>query len=460
MENLSQTINILADALGENSVLTLAAIGADYCHDETPDARQYAPDAVCLARSTEDVAAVLRVCNEAGVPVTVRGAGTGQAGGSVPIKGGVVIAMGGMNKILGYDEAAGLLTVQPGALLQDVKAEAERLGRYYPPDPGEKTSTIGGNAATDAAGPCAVKYGSTKDYIADAVVVLPDGTVAKLSDKSEYAAVIGSEGALGVITELTLKLAEKPAASVILLFPFADTETALAAAPKIMASEQADSVSVLEYMDTDVVEFSGNVSGNPMFPVEMEGDHVAATLMVTLEGEDGDELDGKMEALAELAEELECLDILVVDSPTMKREAWAAYDAFHTSMESGAKCACEVNVDLPPEKVGKFVEDVKALAVEKGLRPLIYAHAASGGVHVHAVSDDTKEAFIPLADGFAAAVYAKCAEIGGSIAGEYGVGYAKAEYFRTLCPDEYAGFAALKAAFDPKGILNPGKVVG
>lgn len=195
-------------------------IGADYAHDELPGAAQYAPDVVISALSTEDAAAVLKLCGEYGVPVTVRGAGTGKAGGSVPINGGVVLSVKEMNSILSFDEAAKTLTVQPGVLLQDVKAEAAKHGLVYPPDPGEQTATIGGNASTDAGGPSAVKYGSTRDYIADAVTVLADGTVARLSDKPEYAAVIGSEGTLAVITELTLKLIEKPACDVILLLPF------------------------------------------------------------------------------------------------------------------------------------------------------------------------------------------------------------------------------------------------
>ena len=159
--------------------------------------------------------------------------------------------------------------------------------------------------------------------------------MAKLSDKEEYSSVIGSEGTLAVITQLSLKLIARPAKDVILLFPFMDTEPCLNAAAKI--SESGFEPAVMEYLDTDLVEFSGNVTGNPVFPIEMDGERVGATLMVSLEGESDDELDEKMESIAELAEELECLDILVVDTPTLKRDTWEAHDAFHTSMEAGAK---------------------------------------------------------------------------------------------------------------------------
>ena len=412
------------------------AIGADYCHDEYPGGN-FAPEAVVEAKSAEEVAAALKLCSENDVPVTVRGAGTGQVGGSVPVKGGVVLSVKGMDKILGYNE-------EERTLLQDVKAEAEKHGLYYPPDPGEKTATIGGNAATDAGGPCAVKYGSTKDYVLDAVIVLADGSITTLAGNE---AVIGSEGTLAVICELTLKLVDKPKADAILLLPFMDTESCIKAAATVIGTGCAPAV--VEYMDTDMVEFSGNVTGNPVFPVEMDGERVTATLMAVLEGEDDDA------AIAELAEDMECLDILVGDTPTMKRDMWAAHDAFHTSMESGAKNSFEYNITVPAENIAEMVEWAKALAEEKGLKALAYAHVCTGGMHIHIASDGEKDEFKAAIADFSAAVYEKCAALGGDIRGEYGIGYAKTAYLGENARGE---FAAVKAKLDPKGILNPGKV--
>ena len=293
--------NILSRAvelLGEKAVLTGDMIGADYCHDEYPGGN-YVPDAVIEAGSTEDIAAILKLCNEAGVSVTVRGAGTGQVGGSVPVNGGIVLSLKGMNKVLGY--ADGVLKLQPGVLLQDVKAAAEANGMYYPPDPAEPTATIGGNVATNAGGPCAVKYGKTRDYVLDAVVVLADGTVETLSNNEELCSVIGSEGTLAVITEINLKLVPKPGADAILLFPFMDIESAVAGAKAIM--EAGYEPSIVELMDTDIVEFAGKTTGDPVFPIEMDGEHVDATLMVTIEGTDDDDVMDKLEAIAGMAEE-------------------------------------------------------------------------------------------------------------------------------------------------------------
>lgn len=446
----NEFINSLNNTAGSLMFFTGEAIGADYCHDECPGVSG-TPDAVVEVTSTEQAAAVVKLCDEAGVPLTVRGAGTGQAGGSVPVEGGIVLSLKGMDQILEFDEAARTLRVQPGVLLQDVKAEAEKHGLYYPPDPGEKTATIGGNAATNASGPYAVKYGTTRDYVAALTVVRADGTAETLSG-ADLESVIGSEGTLAVITELTLRLIDKPKADAILLFPFMDTETCLNAANTLLAKDYAPAV--VEYMDTDIVEFSGNVTGSPVFPVEMDGERVGATLMLTLEGEDDDSVMEKMEEIAELAEEIECLDILVGDTPTMKREFWAAHDAFHTSMESGAKNAVEYNITVPAEKIAEMVEYAKAEGEAKGLKVMAYAHVGSGGMHIHAVSDSTKDEFAVKAAELAELVYGKCAELGGSIRGEYGIGCAKKQY---LGAEALEKFGALKAKYDPKGILNPGK---
>ena len=356
-----------------------------------------------------------------------------------------------MNAILGVDEAARTMRVQPGALLQDVKAEAERHGLRYPPDPGEKTATIGGNASTNASGPCALKYGATRDYVLDAEIVLAGGNTVRLSERPEYAEVIGSEGTLGVITELTLRLTDKPGCEAILLLPFAGAEECVSAAAAILAA--GFEPAALEFLDTALVEYSGSVTGSAVFPVSLDGERVAATLMLTLEGADEDAVMEQMEALAERAEELGCLDILVGDTPNMMRDFRAAYDAFHTSVESAAS-SCEANVSLPPEEVWTYMEFARAEGAKRGIEPMFCTHLGSGGVHTFAVSDKPLAEFAPAAGEYMSALYEKCASLGGDPAGEYGVGRVKGAY---LSAERRAAHAALKAEFDPEGILNPGK---
>lgn len=437
-------------------VLLGEQIGADYCHDELPDARPYAPEAVCEAESTQQVSQLMKLCSEEGLSVTVRGAGTGRAGASVPVKGGIVLSLKEMNKIISVDEEAMTMTLQPGVLLQDVKAEAESHGLYYPPDPGEKTATIGGNVSTNASGPCAGKYGRSCDYVLDAELVLADGTVTTLSAREDLRQVLGSEGTLAVITQLSLKLVKAPGADVILLLPFADSDTALAAAEKIAQADFAPAV--MEYMDGEIVEFSGKVTGNPVFPLEIDGCPVAATLMLSLEAEDEDAVEELMEQFAEYAEELECLDILVGDSISMKREFWAAHDAFHNSMES-AVAQVEVNVSVPSLQLSALINYAKSLGEEGGYKVMAYSHVPCGGVHFHGVSDMSKDEFRDRAAAFAKAVRSKCLELGGSATAEYGVGYANIDWFKSSDAEGYQQMLQAKAKLDPRGILNPGKVV-
>ncbi len=458
--------NLLAQIVGPERILKGEDIAVDYCHDELPNSECYQPAAVVQIETTEEVADVLKLCNEQCVPATVRGAGTGKVGGSVPVHGGIILAMNGMNQIIGYDETTSTVKVQPGVMLLELKEDAERRGFYYPPDPGEKTATVGGNAATNAGGPCAVKYGMTRNYVVGATVVLPTGEILKLGgtgykDNSGYnllQLMIGSEGTLGVMTELTLKLMPKPKAEMMLILPFMDGESCIAAADRII--KEGLEPSVLEYIDTDLVEFSGNSTGSPVFPIEMDGERAAVSLMLTLEGKNDDDLDAKMEFMAELSEEIGCMDILVADTPALRRDTWAAHDAFHTSVEAETKCSDELNMSVPSAKMAEFIEAVKAEGASKNLHVYAYGHIGDGGVHIYVCSNEDKEKFLPVMAEVAEFAYNKCREMGGSVSSEHGIGYAKkACLLASIGEPAVALMGRIKQAFDPNGILNPGKVV-
>lgn len=458
--------NALLEALGEGKIICGSAVSADYTHDELPNGAPYAPVAVCLAKTAEDVSTVLKLCNEYSMPVTPRGAGTGLVGGSVPVKGGVVLALGGMNEILGYDEENMTVRIQPGVLLSELKDDVAARGFLYAPDPGEKTSTVGGNAATNAGGPCAIRYGTTRDNVISAIVALPTGELLYLGgnvgkSSSGYnllQLVLGSEGTLGVITELTLKLHPKPLADVGFILPFAETENIPAVAAEIKRSGLV--VQSMEYIDTDMVEFAGAVTGNPVFPLVMDGDRVAASMLVTFEGKDDDELDKIMESVAEMSEEWGVMDILVVDTPTLKREVWVAYDAFHSAPEKAAAYGDELNSVVPPMKMMEYFNYVKALGSEVGLSIYAYGHAGDGGVHISVCANEgTAEQFAEKKTALFSAAYAKCTELGGKVSSEHGIGYAKQEYLKESMGEVgYALMGRIKAAFDPNGIMNPGKV--
>lgn len=460
-----QSLESLKNALGEGRVLTGDAIGADYKHDETPGAGSFDCEAVCVVETTEQISAVLKICNENKIPVTPRGAGTGMVGGSVPLMGGIVLETNAMKEIIGIDEETMTVKVQPGVLLSDLKAAVQESGFCYPPDPGEKTATIGGNVATNAGGPSAVKYGVTRDYVVGATAVLPTGEVLELGgavgkNSSGYSLLnllVGSEGTLAVISQLTLKLLPKAGADVSLIMPFMDGESCVKAAGMIIRAGFAPSA--LEYIDTDIVELSGKITGNPVFPVDMDGNRVGASLLLTLEGKDDDDLDAKMEAIAELSEEFEPLDILVVDTPTLKRDVWAAHAAFHTSIEGAVKRSTEINAAVPVTAMSEYVDYIKQLGSGAGLGVYAYGHAGDGGLHIYVGNDSSPEDFAAAATALMNAAYAKCKELGGTVSSEHGIGNAKQSYLKeSLGEDGYLLLGRIKAAFDPNGILNPGKI--
>ena len=302
------------------------AVKDDFSHDEMPIYGKYYPEVVCEAESTEEVSAILRVCYENDIPVTPRGAGTGLVGGCVPLCGGVVLCTTRMNKILSYDMNNLVVHIQPGVLLCDLAADALTRGLMYPPDPGEKTATVGGNVSTNAGGMRAVKYGVTRDYVLAMTVVLPDGRVMELgktvcktsSGYSLLHLMIGSEGTLGVITELTLKLIPKPEMNVSLILPFADVETAIASVPQIkLANLDPQSI---EFMERDIVDSSAAFTGNTIFPTVVDGKEAGAYILVTLVGDSEAELTAKMDRLGALAEQRGAYDTLVVWTDGLKKD--------------------------------------------------------------------------------------------------------------------------------------------
>lgn len=442
------------------------AVKEDFSHDEMPIYGKFAPEAVCFPSSTEEVAEVMRICCEECVPVTVRGAGTGLVGGCVPLCGGLVLSTERMNSILAYDMNNLTVTIQPGVLLRDLAADALAHGLMYPPDPGEKTSTVGGNVSTNAGGMRAVKYGVTRDYVLAMTVVLPSGEVLKLgkavcktsSGYSLLHLMIGSEGTLGVITELTLKLIPKPIMDVSLLLPFEEISAAIASVPAIkLANLEPQSI---EFMERDIVESSAEFTGNPVFPTRVNGRDVGAYILVTLVGGSEAELTAKMDRLAEVAERAGAFDVLVVWTDNLKKDVWAARSAFLTAIEADSKLLDEMDVVVPVDRIAEFLAFARAEAEKNGLRLRAFGHAGDGNLHIYCCSNELEEAEFKRRCKLAMdSCYKKCDEFQGQVSGEHAIGHAKKDYLRLSAGETaYGLMAAIKQVFDPKGILNPGKV--
>lgn len=456
----------LEAVVGEQRFYMGERIREDYCHDEMPLYGKHRPECVCEVESTEEVAAILKICNENHVPVTPRGAGTSLTGASVPLHGGVIVCTERMNKILGYDLNNLAVRVQPGVLLQDLAADAEAHGLMYPPDPGSKTSSVGGNVATNAGGMRAVKYGVTRDYVLALTVVLATGEVMQLGKTvcktstgySLLHLMVGSEGTLGIITEMTLKLIPKPSMDVSLILPFADMASCIATVPKIkMANLDPQSI---EFMGADIVKSSAEFSGKQIFPTEVNGQEVGASILVTFVGESEDELDGKMEKLGELAEACGAIDTLVVDTPTLKKEVWEARSAFLTAIEADTKYMDELDVVVPVDKIADYLFFVRSVGDEVGLSVRNFGHAGDGNLHIYACSNDLDfDEFWRRNEILMAKCYTECKNIGGQVSGEHGIGHAKKQYLEESVGEvPFRLMQEIKGVFDPNGILNPGKV--
>ena len=456
----------LEGVVGDKRFFIGDAIKEDYSHDEMPIYGKYMPEAVIQVLSTEEVSEILKICNENLIPVTVRGAGTGLVGGPVPIHGGIVLSTEKMDKILSYDMKNLCVHIQPGVLLCDLAADALAHGVMYPPDPGEKTATVGGNVSTNAGGMRAVKYGVTRDYVMAMTVVLPDGRIMKLgksvcktsSGYSLLHLMVGSEGTLGVITEMTMKLIPKPIKDVTLLLPFSDIATAIASVPAIkLANLDPQSI---EFAERDVIDGSAEFTGNHVFPEEVNGKEVGAYIIVTLVGDNEQELAMKMDRLGEVAEKAEAYDVLVVWTDSLKKDVWAARSAFLTVIEAQTKLLDEMDVVVPVDRIADFLVYVHEEADKQGVYVKSFGHAGDGNLHIYTCSNDLDEDEFKLrVKKLMDASYSKCTEFEGQVSGEHAIGHAKKQYLReSIGETAYEIMGEIKNVFDPNGILNPGKV--
>ena len=453
-------------AAAPGHILVNEEVNEDFSHDEMPIYGKRMPDALLQATSTEEIAAVMKICNENRIPVTPRGAGTGLAGGCVPILGGVVIDMTKMNRILGYDLENFTVTIEPGVLLQDLAEDCAKQGCLYPPDPGEKLATVGGNVATNAGGMRAVKYGTTRDYVLAMKVVLPSGEVTNLgasvsktsSGYSLLNLMIGSEGTLGIITELTLKIIPAPKKVLSLIIPFEDLETAISTVPKL--KKAGLDAQAIEFMEREIVLCSERYIGRAVFPKELEGVEIGAYLLVTFDGADEDSLMDIVEQASELVLEEGALDVLIADTPAKLKDAWAARSSFLEAIIAETKLLDECDVVVPVNQIAEFLTFAKEWSDECGLITKSFGHAGDGNIHLYQCSNDlSEEEFRVRVERYFEKLYARAVECGGLVSGEHGIGLGKIKYLKeSVGETNMALMEGIKKVFDPNLILNPGKV--
>ncbi|MCY6484596.1 FAD-binding oxidoreductase [Clostridium aestuarii] len=447
-------------------ILTGDDINEDYSHDEMPIYGKSAPEVVFMAHSTEEVAAVVKICNEHKIPVTPRGAGSGLVGGAVPLLGGVLIDITKMNKILSYDLENFVVHVQPGVTLNDLAEDCAKQGLLYAPDPGEKFACLAGNVSTNAGGMRAVKYGATRDYVRAMTVVLPTGetthfgaTVSKTS--SGYSLVdlmVGSEGTLGVITELTLKVMPAPKVLASLIIPFENLNDCISTVPKIKMGNIEPQA--LEFMEREIVLASERYIGKSVFPQELDGTTANAYLLVTLDASSEDELDNLIEKASEIALEEGAIDVLVADTPAKMKDTWAARSSFLEAIMAETKLLDECDVVVPVNKIPSYLEFVNKAGEECGLTIRSFGHAGDGNLHIYQCSNDLEEEeFKARVDKFFDLIYPEATKCGGLVSGEHGIGSGKISYLVDSVGEiNIKLMKGIKKAFDPNSIMNPGKV--
>ena len=447
-------------------VVVGADVNPDYSRDEMPIYGTKMPDVSIDVLSTEEVSAIMKVCYDNNIPVTCRGSGTGLVGACTPIAGGVVLCTMRMKQILEYDTDNFVVRVQPGVLLNDLAEDALKQGLLYPPDPGEKFATLGGNVSTNAGGMRAVKYGATRDYVRAMTVVLPTGEIVKMgatvsktsSGYSLLNLIIGSEGTLGIITELTLKLIPAPKQTVSLICPFEDLATCISTVPLFKKAHMDPQA--LEFFEREILISSEEYLGKAVFPRNIGGQDVGAYLLVTFDANTQDAIDALVEQAAELVVEAGAMDVLVADTPAKMKDAWAARSSFLEGIEEQTKLLDECDVVVPVSKIADFVLYIKEIDKEFDFEVKMFGHAGDGNLHVYTCSVDMEmDAFVKQVDQFMRKLYAKTTELGGQISGEHGIGMGKVEYLaESVGPVNMRLMEEIKKVFDPKMILNPGKV--
>lgn len=450
----------LQQIVGEQNVLTDEDNIALYSHDEVTDpAYHHAPEAIVLAETTEQVAAVVTLANEAHFPVVPRGAGTGLACGAVPIFGGIVLSLEKMNKIVEINEEAMYVVVEPGVRTSDLQAAVEERGLFYAGDPCSGDSCfIGGNIATNAGGNRAVKYGTTRHQVYAVECVNPLGKIVNLGARlkkqstgySMEQLIIGSEGTLGVITKATLKLMPKPQNVMDLLAIYEDPSAAIATVNQIIKSGMIPTC--VEYMDNITIKSVENYLGT-----KLQGSDKGNYLIVEIEGADEDSLDEMACTLDEICSELGASDVLVAE----REKIWTARKNFAEAVRAESLIVCKEDVVVPVDQEPALFAEILRLAEKYKLVTRIAAHAGDGNIHLNILKmkdedyADWEERTHQNQEELYSFIYAH----GGRLSGEHGIGFKRKSLMEKFTdPAELDMMRAIKKALDPNNILNPGKI--
>jgi glycolate oxidase len=459
---------LIEAVVGPENVISDPEKTVDYGHDEF-SMRDIAhePDLVIKPATAGEVQAVLKIANARGIPVTPRGGATGLCGGCVPVRGGIVLSLERMNRVLEVDTDNQMAVTEAGVRLSDFTRAVEEGGLYFPPHPGDESAMMGGLVATNAGGSRAVKYGTIRNYVRGLEIVTPTGDILTLGGKLEKSSTgynlmhlfIGSEGTLGVVTKAVIHLNTKPGIMRSLVVPFAELEPALETVPLIMKKGVVPMA--VEFLEIEPIAVTEEHI-RKKWPTKLGKTH----LLVILDAPSEAEMDRLSQAVAEVCVEKGAIDVFIADTPSKQDEVLAIRSKIYDAIKAGTVEILDISV--PRAEVAGHVRKVREVAARYGMWLPTFGHAADGNVHTHIMKaryEDGKLVAVPesgwrdKADLVREELFRDCRERGGVISGEHGIGLVKKPYLSLVLDERQIEIMrGIKRVFDPNGIMNPGKI--
>jgi glycolate oxidase len=467
MTTATQTLPVLDQMDNFRSIVGAPYVFVDeevlhqYAHDETEDLH-YLPDVVIKPRTAEEISQILKICNQYKIPVTPRGAGTGLSGGALPHLGGVLLSVERMNSFT-VDERNLQAITEPGVITEVLQNALKEKGLFYPPDPSSRGSCmIGGNIAENSGGPKAVKYGVVKDYVLNLEVVLPTGEIMwtganVLKNATGYnltQLVVGSEGTLGIVTKIVLKLLPHPKHDLLMLVPFKSAENACAAVSAIFMAGYTPSA--MEFMERDALEWVMKFVDNSIVAIEED---IQAHLLIEVDGNDIDVLMKDMEGISEIVMNFDCGEILFADDAQQKAELWKLRRRVGEAVKSHSVYKEEDTV-VPRAELPVLLKGVKDIGKKYSFHSVCYGHAGDGNLHVNIIKGDlTDEQWNGSLKSGIREIFELVKTLGGTISGEHGIGLVQKEYLDIIFDQKSMQLMRqIKGIFDPNNILNAGKI--
>ena len=452
----------LREIVGEENVLVSPEDLEPYSHDEVAELH-HAPEAAVRVRTAEEICSIMKLAQQERFPVTPRGAGYGLSGGAVPILGGLVLSTERMDRILEIDEENLMATVEPGVITGNLHKAVEDLGLFYPPDPASLDScTIGGNIAENAGGPRAIKYGVTQHYVCGLEAVLPSGNLVKLGGKvvknvTGYDLLqlfIGSEGTLGIVTKIILRLIPLPKERMDLLVPFDDFQMAAKSVSDIIGAKIVPVA--MEFMERDSI-----LAVEKLQEKEVPYNTAAAHLLITLDGNDRGVIEAECEKIGEICFENKAIEVLMADTPQLRDRLWGARRLIIEALQnlSPDRIIDTEDIVVPRTELPQLLKQIKEVAEKYSLNIVSFGHSGDGNVHVNIIKDIPDDEWKEKDPKASEEIYRLAISLGGMITGEHGIGLARKKFLSLSVDEEQiAIMRKIKDAFDPSYILNPGKI--